>query len=663
MSTTLASALGQEFQSAQDYRVFFKGKDLAAVDGYVLRESSRIGVPAESCNTNLFFGFFFDGTRNNYLKSESTKDHSNVARLYDCYPGLGVPGVLPPETDCQPETHPHFFKVYVPGVASPFPQIGDSGEGFEGTTGGAGGRLGERRIVWALAQAINNLHRYFLKTPLITGPNMERLFKYVSLTREAREVMDPSKAAHVHQRVRYAVGGPREEFQKALARLHSATAPHRPNPKTGRPQKVNPGVVKSIYVSIFGFSRGASEARVFANWLLSLCKLDAELLGQTGGMSLAGFRVEFNFLGIFDTVASVGMANSARLWDGHAAWADADDSLRVPAAMKRCLHLVAAHELRRSFPVDSISVNGTLPAGCEEVVVPGVHSDIGGGYCPVEQGKGRDRNGDDMLSRIPLLMMYKSARVNGVPLKLELAADSAKRRFAVSPKTIEAFNAYVLTCKETSGPLHQIMREQERKQMEWRLARRVSGVTPLHKTPAFARASTLQQNDLYSAALEFEEEIKLFQGWLQNKGPRFRAAFQPAGFRDDRDAEWEEIATWWNNRAQIAPEVLQFFDNYVHDSRAAFKCFGDPDNEKDMHALLQQWVKQRNRERSLLGSPYYASAGVSLGQDQALAADEYAKTGKIPRMLNSGRESLVLSQAGYLRYRRVYAGSNSWLVS
>ena len=187
-------------------------------------------------------------------------------------------------------------------------------------------------------------------------------------------------------------------------------------------------------------------------------------------------------MGLFDTVASVGTGNTLgnlRLFkeaNGHSAWADAEDSLRIPSCVKRCVHLVAGHELRRSFPCDSISVGTVLPAGASEIVFPGVHSDVGGGYEPKQQGKGRAPTGADMLSRIPLLYMYKQARLAGVPLKLELADNVAKRKFEIAAETIEDFNAYLSACKKKSGSLTDIIREQAVLQMAWRHSRREGGL-------------------------------------------------------------------------------------------------------------------------------------------------------------------------------------------
>jgi len=582
MSAKLSMPVGPEFTNAIDLENFFSTTQKKIIGKeFESREQPIVGMPGKSCETNLFFGFFFDGTKNNYVQADAIKNHSNVARLYDCFPGLSVPGVLPTSTDWQHklERYTHFFKVYIPGVSSPFAQVGDTGAGLDESAGGASGALGERRIIWALLQAINNIHRYFLKAPLITQAEIDSLVRRIFLNKYARAIMTNPGSAYS------GLGGnsvnirARQEFKKILMRLKSAIVQHRPDLQTGKPAKVDPAIVKTIYVSIFGFSRGATEARVFANWLQSLCQLDAEVHDRRGQMSLGGFHVVFDFLGVFDTVASVGLGNTLgnnaalTLLDGHGAWADTEDSLRVPPGLK-CLHLVAAHDLRRSFPVDSISVNGNLPAGSEEIVFPGVHSDIGCGYSPKEQGKGTDPNGDDMLARIPLLMMYKAARMNGVPLKLETANPIAKTRFALQPATIEAFNAYIATCQVTQGSIHQIMREQARKQMEWRLMRRITQKAPLHQTASFLRASKLDQSDLHGAAQEFEDEIAAFVRWRKEKGAAFRPAQQKMGFDNEHLAEWEEIARWWHDVPRPPDAVVSFFDNYVHDSRAGFKIGG-----------------------------------------------------------------------------------------
>lgn len=50
------------------------------------RECPAPGFPP-SCDANLFFGFFFDGTNNNMKRDVPVNSQSNVARLYLTFPG------------------------------------------------------------------------------------------------------------------------------------------------------------------------------------------------------------------------------------------------------------------------------------------------------------------------------------------------------------------------------------------------------------------------------------------------------------------------------------------------------------------------------------------------------------------------------------------------
>jgi hypothetical protein len=125
MTAQLAYKIPENFTAASNVSDFYNEDDKKKLEIFAQREQPQPGKPSDGCKTNLFFGFFFDGTKNNYIKAEEGKNHSNVARLYDCYPGLSVPDVLPKSTDWQhnPTRYTHFFKVYVPGVSSPFPQF------------------------------------------------------------------------------------------------------------------------------------------------------------------------------------------------------------------------------------------------------------------------------------------------------------------------------------------------------------------------------------------------------------------------------------------------------------------------------------------------------------------------------------------------------------
>jgi hypothetical protein len=678
VSANLIDGISVKYTKTSSLEEFFAKDELDILEKFQ-REQQQV-IADSPCSNNLYFGFFFDGTKNNYKKANINLAHSNVARLYDAYPGISVEPSL--SRDTKWVEYPHCFKVYVPGVASPFPQINDDGES---TRSAAMGYRCQDRIVWGLMQAINNVHTYFHKSPLLSTDKILELIRSIDLTPAVLTDMMHRTFAERSDDVS-AKKTARELIEEQLERLHSAVKLHWTDKDKGYPQKKDPGIVKTIHVSVFGFSRGATEARAFVNFLVAMCICDKRLSKQNGVLTLGGFELKIDFVGIFDTVASIGIGNTfgnsflLQGFDGHAAWADAETVLRIPTDV-RCVHLIAAHEIRRSFPLDSISVKGSFSSSFEEIVVPGMHSDIGGGYEPTEQGKGTAADGHDMLSRIPLIYMYKQARLANVPFRLESADEEAKKKFKISPQTIDDMNAYLALCKCKQGSVTEIMREQRMLYIQWRRQRRAGEALPLEKTASFGRATQFDQNDLHSANLEFDTEVKTFETWLQKKGSGFVPKSQKPGFNDSHPNEWEEIATWWKAPYQLPVAIAKIFDEYVHDSRAWFKMIpGNPDSEEAAHVQLREWCEilaEEKEERTQLAAGSRGDRAVTappksrLTAEQRAAALSYMQTKKIPAMITTGREpfdgpGMFLYQdakAGYLRFRKVYSGGDSLLIS
>jgi hypothetical protein len=318
---------------------------------------------AHTCRQTLKLSFYFDGTGNNRDADLLTYEHSNVARMF-----------LAAAKDNEAEG---VYSFYIPGLGTYFKDIGDRGE----DGGKAFGSRGEDRIQWAL--------------------------------KKLQE---------------------RRSMAKNLC---------------------------GIEIAAFGFSRGAATARAFANRIQALC-------GEgEGGWVLKGTKVRVNiyFLGLWETVASVGLPKSANnqsklgligevIWgklggggyapsdhmqnrdvqtiaygrpgadpapghmyswaDGHLNWGG---EMAIPPVVSHGVHMMAGHEIRNSFPVDSVCHGGSRAAAFsgEEFVYPGVHSDVGGGYRPGEGG--RSRKLGQQLSLITLRVMYEKARVAGVPIR------------------------------------------------------------------------------------------------------------------------------------------------------------------------------------------------------------------------------------------------------
>lgn len=325
--------------------------------------------------------FFFDGTGNNLDADVGNDEHSNVARLFRAHP--------------QSDSARGLFSYYIPGLGTRFKEVGDPG----GTDLGlAFGQMGTARLDWAM--------------------------------RRFEERVGQSKGRTVH-------------------------------------------------LALFGFSRGAALARAFARMVADRCERGADgawRFSHTQGKS----PVRLYFMGLFDTVASVGAPAGVNnleslgltmgvkdlkrvmqdrdengtsvddlafavggspgadptwgLANGHMGWGD---DLRIPEMVEDCLHMVAAHEIRNSFPLDSLAQGFKYPPNCREVVYPGAHSDVGGGY---RLGEGaRSQFPGSLLSLIPLRAMRAEAIQAGVPLLPEMPSALLKSDFAEDPASKAAF--------------------------------------------------------------------------------------------------------------------------------------------------------------------------------------------------------------------------------
>jgi hypothetical protein len=354
--------------------------------------------PPPSCQQRLWLSFFFDGTGNNLDADLGTTKHSNVAKLYRVHQ--------------EDDATAGIYRIYVPGVGTYFREVGDDG----GSTLGLGmGKMGGARLDWALKQ------------------------------------FD-------------------EKLRPHLARANS------------------PGnTIVDINIALFGFSRGAALARAFSNKLL---EDRCSVIAKKGWCLKQGkHRLHIRFMGLFDTVASVGLAMSSNTvskvalafgvkqiiasrlmdrdysaslpqnlafakgakpgadpapghYDGHQDWGD---KMAIPHMVDEVRHFIAAHELRNSFPVDSVSVreNGRVQKQPQfhESVFPGVHSDVGGSYRPGEGA--RSYLPQEKLGVIPLYGMYQNALDKGVPLLPKTAWKSIHQSdFTIGQTLLDRYNHY-----------------------------------------------------------------------------------------------------------------------------------------------------------------------------------------------------------------------------
>ncbi|MDI3353171.1 type VI secretion system tip protein VgrG [Pseudomonas sp. UYIF39] len=138
--------------------------------------------------------------------------------------------------------------------------------------------------------------------------------------------------------------------------------------------------VAKIEFDIFGFSRGSAAARDFANEVLKGNKsILAKVLPMGAPILSDSFAwtphsdVSINFIGVYDTVAAI--ANPlVGDWTGNNAYNPGINIHLAPEAAKKVVQLVARNERRYNFALNSL--------GAADIVLPGVHSDLGGGYLP-----------------------------------------------------------------------------------------------------------------------------------------------------------------------------------------------------------------------------------------------------------------------------------------
>lgn len=137
-------------------------------------------------------------------------------------------------------------------------------------------------------------------------------------------------------------------------------------------------LIKEVQFDIFGFSRGAAAARHFANRVFSRDPaIVAAINTGLGEVAFSGTPAGITrFLGIFDTVAGIGTPLNGL--NPHSADTGEVNIVLRPGIAQKVFHITAQHECRFNFALNSVA-----PAW-PELVLPGAHSDIGGGYNPEE---------------------------------------------------------------------------------------------------------------------------------------------------------------------------------------------------------------------------------------------------------------------------------------
>lgn len=516
---------------------------------------------SSECQGQICVNVFFDGTGNNRdwngtfvtnpPKTRSTQTqlqrngHSNVARLYDARVDDSGNGL---------------FNVYIPGVGTPFPEVGDTNQ--EGSSLGAGAaQYGADRIHWAIIQVINAVNEYLTGAELISREHAKLLANEMSKTRLGEGYL-------------------RRKMLGAIAtRLEGVVKGHQRK-------------VKSLNISVFGFSRGAAQARAFVHRLYEV----AEAWGSGCGHNIGGVPMTVGFMGIFDTVASVGLASMSRITEGKMAWADGE-MMSIHPEVRKCIHFAALHEQRINFPLDLAS-QGT------EVLYPGMHSDVGGGYSPGSQGKdhvGGRVDGTAKLSQIPLIDMHHEAIKAGVPIRTieELEHRGLGVYFGCHPQLVSDYNAWLLGHGVAGGGHAAQIRAHCHQYVQWKGKRLWKGPDNLMAQPFYERADKEDQYDLSKAQQAFgnlvaryaqaKSELDEYTKNLNRVKESVRkniaagrpshavhapAASSAANSYVTLNRDTKLLLDAVTAKKPLPDGVTVLFDNYAHDSLAGFYLMG-----------------------------------------------------------------------------------------
>jgi len=496
------------------WEVAFNNRQQASVEHQIeetlMREAWKANREFEGrpCMRVLHITLCFDGTNNHEPSDKLGRPPttSNVARLY--HATLGSTDAHADQLKAE-----GFYAYYIQGVGTEFKEIGEFAPDPGGLKTAVGG---ENRINWGITRLLDALQQ------ACQEPRMLPADAYALVQQMGTSVMQDALGASLlkpgHQRRQQALEAPLRARQAAIDELH-------------RRKVIAP--IKAMRLYVYGFSRGAAQARTFARWLEDLTQVEVE--GQACYL-FAGVPISIAFMGLFDTVASVGVAYLAPFASGHMGWADG--ALRLSDSeqfLQRCVHFVSAHEQRGCFPLDSIrrkadptapNCPSTYRKGTFEYVFPGVHSDVGGGYPPGDQGKSLG-GGAHVLSQIALHCMYAEAYKVGAPLQSPKDAlddrtlrespwiameQETSDEFSLSDDLIETFNTWQATLID--GPVEDVMAHQAAQITGWRIhrytnffLRETPGYRAIHGTDMLAHEKTALEA-LYTRQLQQDVALR-----------------------------------------------------------------------------------------------------------------------------------------------------------
>ncbi|MCU4414872.1 DUF2235 domain-containing protein [Acinetobacter sp. WU_MDCI_Axc73] len=469
------------------------------ISAKVLAKDGKASESAcKTCRVPIWVSFFFDGTGNNKDADVSTLSQSNIVALFEAHRQQ-------PENGIQ--------KFYYEGLGTEFK--------FDKYS-----ELDSSKVTRDARS---------LKEPIdITDPKW-RKHGYSEAGSGIQGKMGLGVALGIQQRLQKAIF----EFVDYLEGIYQQKG------------------ITEINVSAFGFSRGATEARIFMNWLQFAPNVTSEGAGRAKKLFYRGKPLKAKFLGIFDTVESIGNAaqnKNPQLY-----------RTRIEDHVECSMHLVASLEMRQSFPLTPTAK--PIPQNVKDLVhdqqvYPGAHSNVGGGYQPMEQSRNLG------LSRITLTTMFNRASAYGLKFSTLQELSSSKARSAIyrnfytlDPQwqnDLKSFMAHV----KGGSTFEQQMQSQLALYHQW------------IREGGYARFIHRKTRERFGRKEKVTAIMKLNDDLFENIRQALNV-YAPEGARP------YDIIKNREHKPTLPKEVIHYFENYVCDSVGGFILWAN-----DFQALL-----------------------------------------------------------------------------
>ncbi len=289
------------------------------------------------------------------------------------------------------------------------------------------------------------------------------------------------------------------------------------------------------------------------------------------------YPIEFKFMGLYDTVASFGLPatnlNNNLTFEGR--------DMVIDERVKMCVHHIAGNELRFAFPVDLIhKENGEIAnSNWKEIVYPGMHSDVGGGYAPGSQ------NVNDNYARIPLKDMLEDAVNAGVRMYdynqlQEKHIKIFQQQFEIQPETQRLYNA-VSAQAQSGGKI------QDKIIAAMKVYYSAYGTLASNETASISQqarsglGSKVTDTLLFWSPRDMATEISRLKSLKKFTAPKPDGGFNifrvlspvskayefTIGVDDWEFESWETVAD---------QDVQDFYQNFIHDSKHGFLLNAEP---------------------------------------------------------------------------------------